>query len=93
MGSRKAGLGVLSNMVGDAKPVAVIEDTAIRPEDLYDFIEDLNIELQRLNLSCVYYGHLATGELHLRPVLNLKSSNDIKRFRTIAEKTAELVKK
>ena len=38
-----------SNMVGDAKPVAVIEDTAIRPEDLSDFIEDLNIELQRLN--------------------------------------------
>lgn len=90
---RKAGLGVLSNMVGDAKPVAVIEDTAIRPADLANFIEDLNKELENLNLSCVYYGHLATGELHLRPVLNLKSSNDIKRFRTIAEKTAELVKK
>jgi len=90
---RKAGLGVLSNMVGDAKPVAVIEDTAIRPADLANFIEDLNKELENLYLSCVYYGHLATGELHLRPVLNLKSSNDIKRFRTIAEKTAELVKK
>ena len=90
---RKAGLGVLSNMVGDAKPVAVIEDTAIRPVDLSNFIEDLNAELKNLNMSCVYYGHLATGELHLRPVLNLKNSNDIKRFRTIAEKTAELVKK
>lgn len=83
---RKSGLGVLSNMVGDAKPVAVIEDTAIRPVDLGDFIEELNIELKQLNLSCVYYGHLATGELHLRPILNLKDSKDLKRFRIIAEK-------
>ncbi|HHW59881.1 MAG TPA: FAD-binding protein [Bacteroidales bacterium] len=90
---RKSGLGVLSNMVGDAKPVAVIEDTAIRPVDLGDFIEELNIELKQLNLSCVYYGHLATGELHLRPILNLKDSKDLKRFRIIAEKTAMLVKK
>lgn len=90
---RKAGLGVLSNMKGDAKPVPVIEDTAVHPELLPEFIEDLNKELERMMLECVYYAHIATGELHLRPVLNLKDSRDVQKFREVAEVTARLVKK
>lgn len=90
---RKAGLGVLSNMPGDSKPVPVIEDTAVHPDFLPDFIQDLNDELDRMKLDCVYYAHIATGELHLRPVLNLKTKSDVARFREIAEVTARLVKK
>ena len=90
---RKAGLGVLSNIPGDAKPVAVIEDTAVCPKYFPDYMTDFMAMLKKHNLSCVYYGHLATGELHLRPVLNLKDPADVILFRTVALETAKLVKK
>jgi len=90
---RKAGLGILNNMPGDAKPVAVIEDTAINPELLPDYIEDFNKILVRHKKECVYYAHIATGELHLRPILNLKDPADVKLFHTLAKETAVLVKK
>ncbi len=90
---RKAGLGILVNMVGDAKPVSVIEDTAVNPELLPDYISDFNKILEKYNKECVYYGHISTGELHLRPILNLKDTNDVKLFHTLAEETAILVKK
>ena len=90
---RKAGLGVLSGMKGDAKPVGVVEDTAVAPERLPAYMADFRDMLNRLNLNCVYYGHIGTGELHLRPVLNLKNQHDRELFRTVAYETAELVKK
>jgi len=90
---RKAGLGVLSNMPGDAKPVAVIEDTAVNPEMLPDYMADFKQMLERLRLNCVYYAHIGTGELHLRPVLNLKEPKDVELFHTVALETAKLVKK
>ncbi len=90
---RKAGLGVLSNMPGDAKPAPVIEDTAVNPKDLPDFIADINKMLDRYGKSCVFYAHIATGELHLRPVLNLKDPNDVDLFYKIAHDTAVIVKK
>lgn len=90
---RKAGLGILNNMPGDAKPVAVIEDTAIKPELLPKYIEEFDVILKKHNKSCVYYAHIATGELHLRPILNLKDPDDVELFHTLAKETAELVKK
>lgn len=90
---RKAGLGVLSNMKGDAKPVSVIEDTAILPEDLPAYIAEFKQLLEQYGLNCVYHAHIATGELHLRPILNLKDKEDVKLFRAIAWETACLVKK
>jgi len=90
---RKAGLGVLSNLPGDAKPVAVIEDTAINPLVLPEYMKDFRQMLAGLNLECVYYAHIATGELHLRPVLNLKDPKDVELFHTVALETAKLVKK
>jgi FAD/FMN-containing dehydrogenase/Fe-S oxidoreductase len=90
---RKAGLGVLSNLPGDAKPVAVIEDTAVNPEVLPAYMNDFRQMLKGLNLECVYYAHIATGELHLRPVLNLKDPKDVELFHTVALETAKLVKK
>lgn len=90
---RKAGLGVLSGMKGDAKPVGVIEDTAVAPERLPAYMKDFGEMLERLHTSCVYYGHISTGELHLRPILNLKTEEGKKLFREIAEETAKLVRK
>lgn len=90
---RKAGLGVLSGMKGDAKPVGVIEDTAVAPERLPAYMKDFGEMLERLHTSCVYYGHISTGELHLRPILNLKTKEGKKLFREIAEETAKLVRK
>jgi len=90
---RKAGLGILNNMPGDAKPVAVIEDTAINPELLPNYIDDFDKILKKYNKECVYYAHIATGELHLRPILNLKDKADVELFHTLAEETAKLVKK
>jgi len=90
---RKAGLGVLSNMKGDHKPVAVIEDTAIRPIDLPNFAVDIQTMLKKYDKDCVFYAHVGTGELHLRPILNLKSSQDVIIFRKIAKDTADIVKK
>ncbi len=90
---RKAGLGLLSNVPGDAKPVAVIEDTAVNPAVLPDYMHDFQLMLDQLGLECVYYAHIATGELHLRPVLNLKDPGDVEMFHTVALETAKLVKK
>lgn len=90
---RKAGLGLLSNVPGDAKPVAVIEDTAVHVEQLPAFIRELQEIMGRLKLSCVYHAHIGTGELHLRPVLNLKNPADVERFYQVAKETAYLVKK
>lgn len=90
---RKAGLGLLSNIPGDAKPVAVIEDTAVDVEDLPLYIEEFNEILKLRGLHCVHYAHAATGELHLRPIINLKTQEGNKLFRTIATDIAQLVKK
>ncbi len=70
---RKAALGLLSNIPGDAKPVSLIEDTAVLAEDLPRYIVDIKSLLEKHHLNCVFHAHIATGELHLRPVLNLKA--------------------
>jgi FAD/FMN-containing dehydrogenase/Fe-S oxidoreductase len=90
---RKAALGLLSNLPGDAKAVAVIEDTAVDPADLPGFVSDFDKILRQHNLSAVHYGHAACGELHLRPILNLKTEKDRKLFRTVATEVAHLVKR
>lgn len=90
---RKSGLGVLSNMPGDAKPVSLIEDTAIRPDLLPQYIRDFKMIMEKYDLSCVYHAHVATGELHLRPVLNLKDPAQVVLFRKVATEVALLVKK
>lgn len=92
-GLRKAGLGLLSNMKGDAKPAPVIEDTAVDVNELPEYIREFNQILKKHGLYSVHYAHAATGELHLRPILNLKTTEGKKQFRTIAEEIAYLVKK
>ncbi len=90
---RKAGLGLLGNMVGDHKAVACIEDTAVDLSDLPDFIEEFTLIMDKYQQDAVYYAHAGAGEIHLRPILNLKKSEDVVLFRKITTETAELVKK
>ncbi len=90
---RKAGLGLLTNMPGDAKPVAVIEDTAVDVNDLPAYIQDFNEILKKYGLYSVHYAHAGSGELHLRPIINLKTEEGNHLFRKIAEEIALLVKK
>ena len=90
---RKAALGLLANIPGDAKPVAVIEDTAIDPEDLPAFVRDFDDILARHGLSAVHYAHAGSGELHLRPILNLKDQEHRRLFRIVGTEIARLVKR
>lgn len=90
---RKAGLGLLTGIKGDAKPFGVIEDTAVLPEKLPAYMDDFAQMLERLGLSCVYHAHISTGELHLRPIINIKDKNGREKFRQVAYETALLVKK
>ena len=70
---RKAGLGLLGGMKGDVKPIGVIEDTAVAPQRLPEYLKDIKEMLDSLGLSCVFYGHISTGELHLRPIIDIKT--------------------
>ncbi len=90
---RKAGLGLLSNLPGDEKAVAVIEDTAVDIHDLPAYIREFNEILEKNGMNAVHYAHAGSGELHLRPILNLKTEEGNRQFRLIAEEIARLVKK
>ncbi|HLG38375.1 MAG TPA: FAD-linked oxidase C-terminal domain-containing protein [Chitinophagaceae bacterium] len=90
---RKAGLGLLGNLPGDDKAVPVIEDTAVDVNDLPAYIREFNEILKKYNLYSVHYAHAGSGELHLRPIINLKTEEGNKLFRKIAEEIATLVKK
>lgn len=90
---RKAGLGLLGNIVGDRKAVACIEDTAVAVEDLAAYISEFSALMKVFGQEAVYYAHAGAGELHLRPILNLKKEEDVVLFRKITMAVANLVKK
>src|SRR5438046_2270016 len=88
---RKAGLSLLTGRVGAAKPVAFIEDAAVRPAQLPEYVRGLQSIMKPLGLEASYYGHAASGLLHVRPVLDLHSAADLKKFREVADQTSALV--
>lgn len=90
---RKAGLGLLGNMIGDKKAVACIEDTAVALEDLENYISEFTDLMTSHKQNAVYYAHAGAGELHLRPILDLKQFEDVASFRKITTDVAKLVKK
>ena len=90
---RKAGLGLIRNLPGDNQPVNLIEDCAVAPEDLPAYIEELQQILDKYNLKASYYAHAGAGELHVEPMINLKTSEGKELFRTVLKETAALVKK
>jgi FAD/FMN-containing dehydrogenase len=90
---RTAGLGLLSNVPGDRKGVPGIEDTAVAPEYLPEYVADFKKVLQKLGLTSIYYAHIATGEIHFRPLINFKDPTDVILFNTLMNEVAALVKK
>ncbi len=90
---RKAGLGLLRNLKGDAQPVNLIEDCAVSTDDLPHYIEDLQVLLAKHGVKASYYAHAGAGELHVEPIINLKTEEGVKQFRDILKDTAALVKK
>nr|WP_215238341.1 FAD-binding and (Fe-S)-binding domain-containing protein [Dyadobacter sp. CECT 9275] len=90
---RKAGLGLIRNLPGDTQPVNLIEDCAVAVEDLPAYIEELEVLLKQHGLHASYYAHAGAGELHVEPMINLKTSEGKKQFREVLADTAKLVKK
>jgi FAD/FMN-containing dehydrogenase/Fe-S oxidoreductase len=89
---RKAGLSLLTGCVGAKKPVAFIEDAAVRPAQLPEYVRELEAIMRPLGLQASYYGHAASGLLHVRPVLDLHLAEDLEKFRRVADQTSALVK-
>jgi FAD/FMN-containing dehydrogenase/Fe-S oxidoreductase len=89
---RKSGLSLLTGCIGPAKPVAFIEDAAVRPAQLPEYVRGLRSIMKPLGLEASYYGHAASGLLHVRPVLDLHSASDLKKFRQVADQTSALVR-
>ena len=91
---RKAGLGLMSNTPGDEKPAPVVEDTAVDVADLPKYIEEFDQLLKdKFDIDCVHYAHAGTGEIHVRPILNLKTAEGHRQFREVAQTIAKLVKR
>jgi FAD/FMN-containing dehydrogenase/Fe-S oxidoreductase len=89
---RKSGLSLLTGCIGPAKPVAFIEDAAVRPAQLPEYVRGLQSIMKPLGLEASYYGHAASGLLHVRPVLDMHCVSDVKKFRQVAHETSELVR-
>ena len=90
---RKAGLGLLRNLPGDVQPVNLIEDCAVAPEELPEYIRDLQSLLDKHGVSASYYAHAGAGELHVEPMVNLKTEEGLLLFRNILAETVLLIKK
>ncbi|WP_138440754.1 D-2-hydroxyglutarate dehydrogenase YdiJ [Marinobacter alexandrii] len=90
---RKRAVGLLAKAPGEARPIAFVEDTAVPPEHLADFIRDFRDILDREGLSYGMFGHVDAGVLHVRPALDLKEPETINTVRKITEKVVILVQK
>jgi len=91
-GLRKAGLSLLTGCKGRAKPTTGIEDVSVPPSKLPEYVDALETVFKPLNLKVCYYGHAASGCLHIRPVLDLRNEDDRKKFRKITDEVAHIVK-
>jgi FAD/FMN-containing dehydrogenase/Fe-S oxidoreductase len=88
---RRDAMPLLYGMVGDAKPITFVEDTAVSPERLPEFVTRFREILHSHGTDGAFYGHASVGCLHIRPVLNLKAPDDVVRMRKIADEVVELV--
>ena len=92
-GLRKAGLGLLMGLGSESRSPTFVEDTAVRVEDLPDYIDEFQKILDKHGTPCVFYAHASVGELHLRPVIDTTKPEGLETMKTMAIEVAELVKK
>ncbi|MET0500847.1 MAG: FAD-linked oxidase C-terminal domain-containing protein [Candidatus Binatia bacterium] len=90
-GVRKAGLGLLLGTKGDKKPIAFVEDTAVAPAQLPEFIKRFRKIITSHDAVAGYYGHCSVGCMHIRPLINLKEPSEMKKMVSIAAAISELV--
>jgi FAD/FMN-containing dehydrogenase/Fe-S oxidoreductase len=88
---RKAGLGLLLGTKGDKKPIAFVEDTAVTPAKLPEFIKRFREIIARHDAIAGYYGHCSVGCMHIRPLINLKEPSEVNKMVSIANEIADLV--
>ena len=88
---REASLGLSTAMKGDAKSISFVEDTAVAPERLRDYIERFLAIIHAQGTTAGIYAHASVGCLHVRPVINLKTEEGVRKFETIAQQVADLV--
>jgi FAD/FMN-containing dehydrogenase/NAD-dependent dihydropyrimidine dehydrogenase PreA subunit len=90
-GVRKAGLGLLLGTKGDKKPIAFVEDTAVAPAKLPEFIKRFREIIAKHDAIAGYYGHCSVGCMHIRPLINLKEQSEVKKMVSIANEISDLV--
>ena len=88
---RKAGLGLMMNVPGDAKPLPFVEDTAVSPQVLPEFVRRFDSIVRKHGTEAGYYGHASVGCLHIRPLINLKNQEGIDRMVAISDEISDLV--
>ncbi len=88
---REAALGLSMAMKGDAKSLSFVEDTAVAPEKLRDYIDKFLQMIQRHGTTAGVYAHASVGCLHVRPVINMRTEAGVQRFAAIASDSADLV--
>jgi FAD/FMN-containing dehydrogenase/Fe-S oxidoreductase len=88
---RKAGLGLLMGIKGDAKPIAFVEDTAVDPKHLPVFVPRFREIMAKHGAEGAYYGHCSVGCLHIRPIINLKTNRSLEQVKAIADEITDLV--
>ena len=89
---RKGGLGLLMSIHGDAKPIPFVEDPAVDPEKMGDFVRRFDEVVRNHNTTAGYYGHASVGCLHIRPLISLKSAEGVEKMISIGEEISDLVK-
>ena len=90
---RKRSVGLLGNVQGEKRPIAFVEDTAVPPEHLADFITEFRAALDARKLSYGMFGHVDAGVLHVRPALDMKDPEQEKLIREISDQVADLTQK
>jgi FAD/FMN-containing dehydrogenase/Fe-S oxidoreductase len=89
---RKSGLGLLmAASRGTLRPLAFVEDTAVPPERLNDYVADFRAIFDRHGLTAGFYGHCSVGCLHIRPFIDLRAQGGVDTMVTVADEVAELV--
>jgi anaerobic glycerol-3-phosphate dehydrogenase C subunit len=87
---RSAGLGLLMSVKGDSKPLPFVEDTAVSPEKLPEYVRRFDSIIKAHNTTAGYYGHASVGCLHIRPMINIKSENGLKDLVSISDEISDL---
>ena len=89
---RKAGFNIMMSMKGEGKPISFIEDCAVPLEDLGEYTRRLNQIFEKHGTRGTWYAHASVGCLHVRPVLNMKATDDVRKMRAIAEEAFAMVR-